>query len=112
MTEKELPPFERVLIEKNEEGAFVISVESKLCGDVKMTFAEAVSIPVFEALTNALTLQLEIEKLKPAEQKTFPLQVATNVVKGLGWFKALDPKALAAHDFNGIFGAAPPQKGN
>jgi VIT1/CCC1 family predicted Fe2+/Mn2+ transporter len=112
MSKVELPPFESVLVQQNAEGVFEISIKSKLCGDVDATLAPAVAIALFEVVTNALALQLEIDKIPPEKQETFPLEVATNVVKGLGFFKAMSPEALAAHELIGAFGAPPALKGN
>lgn len=116
MTEKTVfekdPPFETVLINKDEHGKFTISVASDLCGDVRATLSTAVSIALFNAVTNALALQLELDKLAPEEREKFPLEIALNVVRGIGWFKAMSPEALAAHELNGAFGAPPAQKGN
>ena len=105
-------PFETVLIDKQENGVFTISVESKLCGDVKATLSTAVALALFGAVTNALALQLELDHLKPEERERFPLDIAFEVVRGLGTFKAMDPQALVAHELNGVFGAPPPRKGN
>lgn len=106
------PPFESVLLEKNDKGQFVLHIASDTAGDLKLTLANSVAISLFEILTNAGALQLEIEKLLPVEQENFPLEIAFNVVRGVGWFKAMAPEALAAQKMNGIFGAGPAQKGN
>jgi hypothetical protein len=109
---KKPPPFESVLIDKDESGRFVLNLASDECGDVKIALSPAVSHALFEVLVNTMSLQVEIDKIPPDEQASFPLEVASNVVRGIGWFKAMAPEALVAQQLNGIFGASPAQKGN
>jgi hypothetical protein len=109
---KKPPSFESVLIDKDEEGRFVLNIASDECGDVKIALSPVVSHALYEVLVNTLSLQIEIDKLAPEEQASFPPEVASNVVRGIGWFKAMAPEALVAQQLNGIFGAGPAQKGN
>lgn len=109
---KKLPPFDSVLIDKNEEGRYVLRIASDECGDVDSTLSPAVTLALFDAIVKALILQHEIDKLKPEEREKFPLEIAEDVVRGIGWFKAMGPEALVAQQLNGMFGAAPAQKGN
>ena len=109
---KKLPPFDSVLIDKNENGQFVLNMASDECGDVKIVLVSAVAIALFETLVNAMTLQLEIDKIPVEHREKFPLEMAANVVRGSGWFKAMGPQEMVAQQFNGIFGAASAQKDN
>lgn len=100
-------PFEQAILKQNEDGTFTLSVTSKRHGNVTATLAPAVTVVLTELIANALVLQIEIEKISPDMQRTFPVKMAEGVIKGEGFFQALDLNALRAQALDGIFGATP-----
>lgn len=112
-SEIELPiPFEKVTLHVNDEGQFWIRVETEGEEDISLRLAPVVAINLTEILLKAVDLQLEINKLAPHEQARFPLEIASNVIRGEERFMALDPKAILAHRLNGMFGSTSETKGN
>jgi hypothetical protein len=105
-------PYDRVLVQSNEEGVFTLQVDSKECGDVSLQLSPAVSLALSEIVINALSLQIELDKIPREVSETFPIEMALNVLKGMAFFQALDPSVTQAQKFNGMFGAAEPQGEN